>query len=147
MFSEWATRWGIPQAAIDELHQQIIGNAEMARHGAIGTSEERVQASVRYQAAQFGRMILWRNNVGAMLDPKSGRMVRYGLANDSKAMNNRTKSSDLIGIGPGGLFTARECKPVGWRYMATDRERAQLNFLEIVVALGGDGKFTTGNLF
>jgi len=52
----------------------------------------------------------------------------------------------LIGIKPGGQFVSREVKRPGWRYTGTEREVAQLRWIEIVTALGGDAKFTTGDL-
>jgi len=42
---------------------------------------------------------LWRNNVGA-LQPVTGGLVRFGLANDSEALNRALKSADLIGWRP-----------------------------------------------
>lgn len=42
---------------------------------------------------------LERNNSGACLDA-TGRMIRYGLANDSAQKNKRIKSGDLIGVLP-----------------------------------------------
>jgi len=75
-------------------------------------------------------------------------MVRYGLGNDSAQVNSRLKSSDLIGItpvsvngNPVGVFTSYEIKKPGWRYTGTPREVAQLRWLELVVSLGGIGKF------
>ena len=43
--------------------------------------------------------ILWRNNVGVAFDNR-GIPIRFGLANESKQMNKRVKSSDFIGIQP-----------------------------------------------
>lgn len=60
-----------------------------------GKLESPVQAEVRLRAARLGWQ-LWRNNVGALLDAR-GVPVRYGLANDTKALNARLKSGDLIG--------------------------------------------------
>jgi len=71
-------------------------------------------------------------------------MVRYGLGNDSAQVNAKLKSSDLIGITPVGgvgVFTSYEIKKPGWRYAGTPREVAQLRWLELVVSLGGIGKF------
>ena len=48
-------------------------------------SEAAVSNDVRLVAARAGTR-LWRNNVG-VLEDKTGRPVRSGLANDSKALN------------------------------------------------------------
>lgn len=76
-----------------------------------------------------------------MLD-NDGRMVRYGLGNDSKRLNDVWKSSDLIGITR-GKFTAVEVKAPGWRGVSTAHERAQAAMLANVNALGGIGFFAT----
>ena len=117
-------------------------------------SEDEVQAIVRLKYAQHN-IVLWRNNTGALKDA-NGRLVRYGLCNDSAALNRSLKSSDLIGIAPRvitqadvgktiGQFIARECKPEGWGYKGTEREIAQRRFIELVNSLGGNAGFTTGN--
>jgi len=98
---------------------------------------------------------LFRNNVGVLKDER-GVPVRYGIANDSPAMNKRIKSSDLIGIRPVviapdmvgstiGQFVAREVKKAGWKYKGTEHEKAQLAFGTLVIALGGDFKFWNGS--
>lgn len=95
---------------------------------------------------------LWRNNVGVLIDAK-GRPVRFGLANDSKAVNQQIKSSDLVGITPMvimpedvgrvvGVFTSLEVKRPGWHWTGTDRERAQMRWIEIVKQAGGIAGFT-----
>lgn len=98
--------------------------------------------------------ILWRNNVGAGT-LENGSFVRWGLANESKAMNNHNKSSDLIGIMPVyitgdmvgktiGQFVAREIKRPGWKWGPTKREIAQANYMTLVNTLGGNAMFATG---
>ncbi|MEE9393727.1 MAG: hypothetical protein V3W41_14585 [Planctomycetota bacterium] len=78
--------------------------------------------------------------------------IRFGLANDSKRLNENVKSSDLIGVCPVvitqwhigrtlGVFTAVECKRLDWRWHATKRETAQQRFHNIVRAAGGYAGF------
>ena len=99
---------------------------------------------------------VWRNNVGALPD-FGGRMVRYGLANESKRENERIKSSDLIGITPVqayvaslgrwcslGVFTALETKHTGWTFDPSDPHSvAQDRFHGIVRQAGGFAGFVT----
>jgi hypothetical protein len=145
---QWAQRWGVSSHALCELREMFGTDAAVGlpSRGA-GASEASVQAAVRLAEAQRG-CVLWRNNVGAV------GPVRYGLANDSARVNARVKSSDLIGIRPTvitpdmvgtliGRFVARECKRAGWAYRGDPRERAQLRYIEIVSALGGDAKFVS----
>lgn len=61
-------------------------------------SESTVQAEIRLSAVKHG-IQLWRNNVGVLVDA-TGRPVRYGLANESKEINEKIKSGDLIGWRP-----------------------------------------------
>jgi len=143
----WAQRWGVSAQALCDL-AAIFGTSGHTPAPREGTTEAAVQTRVRLAEAKRG-CVLWRNNVGAV------GAVRYGLANDSRAVNQRIKSSDLIGIRPTvitpdmvgtllGRFVAREVKRPGWRYTGTLRERAQLRFIELVTANGGDAAFTTG---
>lgn len=78
--------------------------------------------------------------------------MRYGLGNESAALNKKYKSSDLIGITPLvitadmvgrklGIFTAIEVKKEGWDYSGTRGEKAQNNFLEMIRSFGGYGFF------
>lgn len=147
----WAITWGVPFEAIADLRQQM---GTIAMDGPIkeGESEGAVQTRVRLEASTKGCR-LWRNNVGAV-HTAEGSFVRYGLANDSKQMNDRIKSSDLIGIRPIrikpqhmgqviGQFLSREIKPAEWQYMGTKREAAQLKFLELVISMGGDAAFAS----
>ena len=150
---QWAIKWQIPAAALQDL-QRTLG-VQSREYAVGGVGEAYVQSKVRLEASKQG-MRLWRNNVGALMD-KDGRMVRYGLANDSKGINTSIKSADLIGIRPVrigaehvghtiGQFVSRECKESGWVYTGQPREVAQRAWLNIVLSLGGDAAFTTGEL-
>ncbi len=154
--SEWAGRWGVPAEAMAELLFEFgahnDGRPPSAFTGAPQT-EAAVQVDVRLEASKLGAR-LWRNNAGMAYDD-TGRAVRYGLGNDSKAINDRIKTPDLIGIKPllikhyhvghtVGVFLCREIKPARWRYTGKGRERAQLNFLELAASLGADASFATG---
>lgn len=153
-FTRWALKYSIPHQAVAEL-QAMLGVDLTPPPAVAGNSESGVQSRVRLQAARAGQY-LFRNNVGACQDA-TGRLIRYGLCNESEKVNKVFKSSDLIGFNPVligrehiGLviaqFKARECKPENWRYSGTERERAQLAFLQLVNMHGGDAKFTTGDL-
>ena len=151
---QWAARHGVSLQALAEL-QAIFG-----MHGGHelpaevkGTSEAAVQAAVRLEAARKG-VRLFRNNVGALVDSR-GVPVRYGLANDSKQLNEVMKSADLIGWRPllieprhvgtvVAQFVSRECKHPTWHYTGADREPAQLAWAQLVTAAGGDAAFCTG---
>jgi hypothetical protein len=154
---QWAIQWGVPLAAIKDLERRIGLEGAEITPDAVGKSEAYVQSAVRLEAAQKG-IKLFRNNVG-VLEDATGRPVRYGLANDSKELNKRIKSADLIGWRPllieprhvGGIvaqFVSRECKEPGWRYTGADREPAQLAWANLILAAGGDAAFasSTGTL-
>lgn len=104
-------------------------------------SEQTLQAVIRAEAARMG-VYLWRNNSGVLRDDR-GVPVRFGLGNDSPRLNAALKSSDLIGIAPGGRFVAIEVKAPGWRGVRTDRERAQEAFINLVRGAGGIAGFVT----
>lgn len=105
------------------------------------TGESPLQSAVRAEAARRG-VYLWRNNSGVLPDAR-GVPVRFGLGNDSKRLNTVLKSSDLIGIAPGGIFVAIECKAPGWIGVRTERERAQEAFINLVRQCGGRAGFVT----
>lgn len=147
--TQWAIKWGVPYEAVEDLRAEF-GAINTDPKPIEGDSEAAVQARVRLEASRKG-LRLWRNNVGACVD-ENNNFIRYGLANDSAKMNKAIKSSDLIGIRPVaieqhhvgvilGQFVAREVKPSDWRYTGSAREEAQLKFLELIAALGGDAAF------
>ena len=140
IFEQWAADWCIPAPALADLRHRFVGPYTVKRDEA-PLSEAAVQQQVRLEATGLGVM-LWRNNVGALQDSE-GRWVRYGLANDSRQLNAQFKSGDLIGIRPGGQFVSREIKAGGWRYTGTEREVAQLAWIKLVQAQGGDAAFAT----
>lgn len=116
-------------------------------------SEAAVQQLIRLEAGRRGTPLL-RNNSGAARDDR-GQMIRFGLGNDSKRINDVFKSSDLIGIYPVvvtpdmvgrtlGLFFAVEVKAPGWKLTPGDkRAQAQLAFGEWVRKHGGVFCFAT----
>jgi hypothetical protein len=149
--STWASRWGVSHAALADLRKQITDIPAPKVSPVLDPHTEAwVQTRVRLEASRLG-VRLWRNNLGAVVDAH-GNYIRYGLANESPAMNAVMKSSDLVGIRPVtlpggeifGQFIAREIKASGWKYTGTPREKAQLNFLELVSSMGGDACFATG---
>lgn len=138
MIDTWAARWNIPAQAVAELAQlfTVPGN-----EGSSDAGENVVQQNLRVVASNMG-FSLWRNNSGAMQNER-GQHVRFGLGNLSARLSKVWKSSDLIGIGPGGRFVAVECKAPGWTGPKNDRELAQTRFLQTVESLGGIGLFAT----
>lgn len=115
--------------------------------------ETAVASQIRLWAAQ-NDILLYRNNVGAAQD-HTGRLIRYGLCNDSPKLAERVKSSDFIGITPVtitpdmvgqtiGVFTAIETKPSDWKFLESDKRAcAQAAFHRIVKAVGGFAGFAT----
>lgn len=155
-YDEWRKRH--PQAAI-EL-EGMLNPPELVHR--VGGSEAGAQQLARLAVAKQGAKA-WRNNVGATParckacgEPQS--VIRYGLANDSTRLNEKIKSSDLIlaiprtiTIGDVGKriaqFGALECKRPGWTFNpASEREVAQLAWLNLINSLGGFAQFTTGDV-
>ncbi len=151
---EWAIKHHIPLAALEDLKVRMgMQNVRGPACAVVGRSETATQNAVRLDEAKKGN-IVWRNNVGALCD-RRGIPIRYGLANESKKMNDKVKSADLIGIEPVrilpshvgtviGRFKSIECKPGGWRYTGSPHELAQKAFAEIVIAHGGSAEFNNG---
>lgn len=152
--NQWAIRHGISYKAIDELLAMFGISPEAPCSASYRPgSEAWVQSKIRLEASRAG-VKLWRNNVGALLDER-GVPIRYGLANDSPALNKIIKSGDLIGWrrititrAHVGLriaqFVSRECKRPDWKYSGDEHEQAQLRWIEAIIADGGDACFVTG---
>jgi hypothetical protein len=108
-------------------------------------SESTVQAEVRLSAVKY-ELKLFRNNVGVLVDA-TGRPVRYGLANESKELNKKIKSGDLIGWRPVFVteamvgkvfaqFVSIECKGENSK-TAKARAAAQRRWAKLVQDAGG----------
>ena len=147
--SEWAERFNIGPDAMFGLYQILVAPLGSSELGAYEkNSETFVQNTLRVVASSRENTYLWRNNVGATQTP-DGRQIRYGLCNESKKLNQRFKSSDLIGGTPVVVtpdmvgkrimvFTAVEVKKADWKPGSdTQRERGQLRFGNAVRAAGG----------
>lgn len=149
----WAKKWNITDDAIADFKLQI-GTASIGEQpGYDELSEAGILSQVRLEASQKGAR-LWRNNVGATYTNR-GDFLRFGLANDSAILNKKLKSADLIGLKPVlitqemvgtliGQFLSREIKKSGWRFNGNEREIAQENWIKLILSLGGDAAFTTG---
>ena len=150
----WAHRHGVNPHALAEL--RALMHSDLVYTGVSldprGGSEAAQQNLIRMEAPRFG-IWLTRNNVGALID-ETGRSVRFGLANESKAQNDVVKSADLVGIrtftvGPEhvgqtiGQFASVECKERGWQYKGTKHEKAQRTWAEFVVSKGGVAIFAS----
>lgn len=117
-------------------------------------SENAVQQRGRNLAAYYGPN--WRNNSGACYDD-TGRLIRYGLGNDSAQMNKRFKSPDTVGIRTVlvepymvgwtlGVFTGIEFKHEGWvRNPNDDHENAQQAFMDLIIQAGGWAGFAASD--
>jgi hypothetical protein len=148
-YDEWAARH--PQAAAELRAIAIAMPSTVAMPP--DADEAYAQSMIRLEASKLGKR-LWRNNVGAgyLTD---NTFVRFGLANDSPAVNKMMKSGDLIGINPIlitpahvgttiGQFLSREVKRPGWKYTGTEREKAQLHWADLIMSLGGNAAMVTG---
>lgn len=150
-FIEWAKRHNISLKALSEL-EEILGTKRAALKKEYLISEKDLQEKIKLEASKKGAR-LWRNNVGATYT-ENKQFIRFGLANESSYVNQKIKSSDLIGIRPVliteihlgkilGQFMCREVKKPGWKFTGNEREQAQLMWLLLINSLGGDAKFAT----
>lgn len=150
---DWAVHHSISTGAMAEL-RALMDVSPYTPAPTKGYSDEAmVQQSIRLEAPKRG-VTLWRNNVGVLTN-EYGVPIRFGLANDTKAINQRIKSSDLIGITPRvvtpldvgktfGIFTSIEVKKSNWVYVSTPTEKAQLAWIQLIQRLGGFARFARG---
>lgn len=149
----WASTWGVSEAALADLFARLAVDVDAVPDlNPKAGPEAKVQHAIRCEGRDRG-VLMMRNNVG-VLEDRTGRPVRYGLANDSAKVNAHTKSADLIGIRrihiqPRhvgtviGQLVARECKAPGWRFNPNDeREVAQMRFAMLITSYGGDAMLT-----
>jgi hypothetical protein len=146
---EWCKRWNVPRAALVELaHATTHASPEHTAR-----SEAYVQSQVRLEGAKLG-VKLYRNNVGAG-KLENGSFIRWGLCNDTPALNARVKSGDLVGWRPVVItaemvgsriaqFVSREVKRSDWKPDNSPELRAQLAWATLVNADGGDAKIVNG---
>lgn len=152
MIDDWARQWGISPAAVADLRNRVgvLARWEPPTPEAADLGEAAVQSRIRQAAPRLG-LHLWRNNVGAGRS-EEGQFMRWGLANDSKQLNEVIKSGDLIGartrvVTPDMVgsviaqFLSLEVKRYGWKYTGTPREVAQLNWIDHINAIGGEARF------
>jgi hypothetical protein len=147
---DWATKWGISVDALRDLAASICYIPPTKDDG----SESRQQSLVRLEAASKRNVYLFRNNVGAA-EMTAGGFVRYGLANDTPAMNTAVKSADLIGFRSKLIvqadvgtvvaqFVSREVKRANWHWTDTPENQAQLKWAALINTHGGDAAIVTG---
>lgn len=155
---EIAAKHGWSLASVLELEQRMgvawrVPGVLADEPISVPGSEAYQQSLVTLEAARAG-VRLFRNNSGAFKDD-SGRMVRFGLGNVSKQVNDTFKSPDLVGwrsriitadmVGSKIAQTVlREMKPEDWQFSGDAHETAQLNFLNLGIADGADARFCTG---
>lgn len=146
---EWAAKWNIPTEAFQELCTLSLCLSPERREARL---ESQVQAEGRMNAARAGAL-LWRNNRGAVTDPRSGNFIRYGLANDSRKLGDAFKSGDCIGIEPViitaahvgktiGRFRSIEFKHAQWKFSGDKEEIAQVAWATLVNSRGGRATIT-----
>lgn len=120
----------------------------------MATKEAKASQVVRLRATAWGCRV-FRNNSGVLMN-EVGIPVRFGLGNESKAINKELKTGDYVGWTPVtitpemvgktlAVFTNLEAKPEGFihreSYNKNQREFAQNKFNELVNCAGGIAGF------
>ena len=97
-------------------------------------SEQRIQQEIRI-ACSHGPVRLWRNNVGRLPDPRTGRWVEFGVggkgAGDLLGWRTITVTEDMVGQQV-AVFTSIEVKTATGRLRPEQRQ-----WLDVVQAAGG----------
>lgn len=126
----------------------------------MATPEQIASQRVRLRASERG-LTLFRNNAGAFKD-ETGRLVRFGLGNESKRLQESLRFGDYIGfyeleITPEmvgktiPVFANIECKPEGKlnsvlkkaQKHESSREAGQLRAIQFVMKKGGIAWFAS----
>lgn len=157
-YHEWALVY--PEAA-RMLGEVLAPAAEPPTGDHRDKSEGWAQQQARFRIAEQGAMS-WRNNVGATKAkcPDCGvprQPVRYGLCNDSTALNEKIKSHDLILAIPRLItpvmvgttiaqFGSVEVKEPGWTFTGKGREGPQAAWGALILRAGGYATFSTGEI-
>lgn len=157
-YEQWRLMHPAAAADLEQMHNAVKHHAAPE---AAGKTETFSQQAARFSVSKQGAFS-WRNNVGAT--PAKCKKcqapqqpVRYGLSNDSKALNEKFKSSDLILLIPRlitpamvgttiGQFGAIETKRPGWKFSGKGQEPGQANWLGLVNRYGGFATFSTGDV-
>lgn len=161
----WRHRW---PAAAEELDRVLNPHTTLPACTSSSPShrlsgESATSRYIRAELAKLG-VYSWRNNVGATpseIECPACRHrwaqvpTRYGLANESRGLNENFKSHDLILAIPMVItpemvghtvarFGSLEVKRPGWTFTGQGRERGQANWGNLVNRLGGFAEFTSG---
>lgn len=144
MIKQWQIKYGVSDQALYEFYKLFQPDGTPHEDG---KSESATSKKCELMSAKYGVRI-WRNNSGATKD-ENGRVIRYGLGNTSKRINDVMKSSDYIGLIPRKItadmigdtiaqFAAFEMKKPGWKLIPSDKHgQAQAAFGSIVSNAGG----------
>ena len=154
---DWAIKHKIPADALRDLCNSCL-HVTTDPHDE--TPEGSVQREIRLEGARAGKY-LFRNNRGAgrfALKNELGQLyegphVRWGLANDSKALGDAVKSADLVGFERVNItqemvgthiarFLSVEVKRPDWKYSGTLQEIAQVKWATLVNWEGGRALIT-----
>ena len=114
-------------------------------------SEDSVTKEVKLDLSINFKCVLSRNNRGAYICSKTGRLIRFGFMNETKEIGRKNRSSDEIGWTPVVItqsmvghtlpvFTAIEMKKEGYKPSGkkdTEHYNAQQAFCNAVTKHGG----------